>query len=375
VVPRPKGGGTAAHRAPVCTAAGPWYLKAAMRILSGVQPSGKLHLGNYYGAIRQFVRYQDEADEALYFIADLHALTSLRDGARLRALSLDVALDFLALGLDPEKAILFRQSDVTEVTELSWILGAVTPMGLLERGHSYKDKVAQGIPADAGLFTYPVLMAADILLYGTDRVPVGQDQKQHLEFTRDICTKFNVAFVPGFDPQDPEGKSGGVPGILRMPEPVILEETAVVPGVDGKKMSKAYDNTIELFAPEGVIKKRIMSIKTDSTPVEAPKPEGTALYHLLQLLADPEEAAEMKRTWAEGGVGYGTYKKRLVALFHERFGEARALRDELAADPSAVVRILEDGAERARALSAPIWEAVVKATGVGGRAGPASLLP
>ncbi len=336
-----------------------------MRVLSGVQPSGKLHIGNYFGAIRQFVSYQDQADECLYFIADLHALTSLRDGEKLRGFSVDVALDFLALGLDPDKAVLFRQSDVPEIGQLYWILSTVTPMGLLERGHSYKDKVARGLPAGTGLFTYPVLMAADILLYGTDRVPVGKDQKQHLEFARDICTKFNTAFVPGFDPQDPTGSRGGPPGILKMPEAIILDETAVVPGIDGQKMSKSHDNTIDIFASDGVVKKSIMSIKTDSTPVEAPKPPETALFKLFQLLATPDEAADMRRTWQEGGVGYGVYKKRLVELFHERFDQARATRAKLESDPGHVSSVLREGAERARGLAAPIWERVVEVTGAG----------
>ncbi len=336
-----------------------------MRILSGVQPSGKLHIGNYFGAIRQFVEYQDKAEESLYFIADLHSLTTLRDGTKIREYSHDVALDFLALGLDPERAILFRQSDIPEVAQLYWILGAVTPVGLLERGHSFKDKTARGLPADAGLLTYPVLMAADILLYGTDKVPVGKDQKQHLEFARDICTKFNLTFVPGFDSQDPDGSRTKAPGILKSPEPIILDETAVVPGIDGQKMSKAYGNTIDIFAPEKVVKKRIMSIKTDSTPIEAPKPPDSALYQLLQILAPRDEADEIESTWLEGGVGYGTYKKRLVELFHETFGQARARRKKLEADPEAVSRILSQGARRARELAAPTWNKIVEATGVG----------
>ena len=346
---------------------------APMRVLSGVQPSGKLHLGNYFGAIRQFVRYQDEADEALYFIADLHALTTVRDGETLRAATLDVALDFLALGLDPEKAILFRQSDVPEIPLLSWILSTVTPMGLLERGHSYKDKVARGLPADAGLFTYPVLMAADILLYGSDAVPVGKDQKQHLEFARDIATKFNMAFVPGYDPQDPEGKEGGRPGILKLPEPLILDETAVVPGTDGQKMSKSYGNTIELFAPDKAVKKRFMSIKTDSTPVEAPKPEPHVLLDLMKLLLEPEEYERLLTTWREGGMGYGHYKLRLVERFHELFDDARARREAWAKRPDEVVDALREGARRARDLARPIWERVVEATGVAGP-GPETLL-
>ena len=340
-----------------------------MRILSGVQSSGKLHLGNYLGALRQFVQYQDEADEALYFIADLHALTTVRDPARLRQASLDVALDYLALGLDPGRAILFRQSDVPEIPMLAWILSTVTPVGLLERGHSYKDKLAKGIAPNSGLLFYPVLMAADILLYGSDAVPVGQDQKQHLEYARDIAAKFNLAFVPGWDPADAEGKAGGVPGILKLPESLILEQAAVVPGLDGQKMSKSYDNTLPLFEADKPLRKRIMGMKTDSTPVEAPKPAGSPLLALLVLLCEADEAAEHKRTWAEGGVGYGTYKKRLFERYLEVFGEARARRAELEADPQAVAEILNAGAAKARALAAPIWDQVVEATGVGGRIG------
>jgi len=336
-----------------------------MRVLSGVQSSGKLHLGNYYGAIRQFVTYQDKADEALYFIADLHSLTTVRDGPLVRQHSLDVALDFLALGLDPNKAILFRQSDVPEIPSLAWVLATVTPMGLLERGHSYKDKVARGVPPDCGLFIYPVLMAADILLYGSDAVPVGRDQKQHLEFARDIATKFNAAFVAGYDPQDPLGKASGKPGIFKLPEPIILDETAVVPGLDGQKMSKSYGNAIDLFGPDDVVTKRIMSIKTDSTPIEGAKPPDSTLLHLLELLCDADEAAAHKQSWQQGGVGYGTYKKRLVARFFEVFGEARRRRIELAREPREVVRILRAGASRARELARPLWERVVEVTGVG----------
>lgn len=331
-----------------------------MRILSGIQSSGKLHLGNYFGAIRQFVTYQDTADEALYFIADLHALTTVRDGALLKQLSRDVALDYLALGLDPKKAVLFRQSDLPEHAMLAWVLGTVTPFALLERGHSFKDKVARGISPDAGLFFYPVLMAADILLYGSDQVPVGQDQKQHLEFARDIATKFNMTYVPGFDPQDPKSV-----GILKSPEPLILQDVAVVPGIDGQKMSKSYNNTIELFGEDEATRKRIMSIKTDSTAIEAPKPADHALLQLLKLLASPSEAAEHQATWSNGGVGYGTYKKRLAELFFERFGEARKRRQELVKDPAYVTRVLQDGAERARAIAKPYWDAVQNATGIG----------
>jgi tryptophanyl-tRNA synthetase len=335
-----------------------------MRILSGVQPSGKLHLGNYFGAIRQFVELQDKG-EMLCFIADLHALNSVQDGAKLRSLTSDVAIDFMALGLDPARAILFRQSDLPEVTELSWILSVVTPMGLLERAHAYKDKVAHGIAANHGLFAYPVLMAADILLYGSDRVPVGKDQAQHLEITCDIAAKFNAAFVKGYDTQDPEGTKSGVPGILKLPKPYITEDAAVVPGVDGRKMSKSYGNAIEMFADDAAVKKAIMGIKTDSTPVEAPKnPESTPIFALLKLFASAEELAEIERTFRDGGKGYGDYKKQLLALFHARFDDARARRKQLEQDPAHVESVLRDGATRARERAKPVMDAVRQATGL-----------
>jgi tryptophanyl-tRNA synthetase len=332
-----------------------------MRILSGIQPSGKLHLGNYFGMLRQCVDLQNRADETpLYFIADLHALTTVRNGEQLRNFTINVALDFLALGLDPAKSILFRQSDVFEHTHLAWILSTVTPMGLLERSHSYKDKTARGIAANVGLFTYPVLMAADILLYGSDAVPVGKDQKQHLEITRDICTKFNVMYAPGFNADDPKSV-----GILKLPEPMILEDVAVIPGLDGQKMSKSYDNTIELFADEAVIRKKIMSIKTDSTPVEAPKPGDSSLLVLIKLLASKSEAQEHAQTWANGGVGYGTYKKRLVELFLEYFGAAREKRKQLETDLPYVEHVLFEGAQRAREIAKPVIQKVYTAVGIG----------
>lgn len=337
-----------------------------MRILSGVQPSGKLHLGNYFGAIRQFVDLQDKG-EGLYFIADLHALTTMSDRPHeLRARTIDVALDFLALGLDPKRAILFCQSDVPYHAELNWILATLTPVSLLERGTSYKDKVARGIPADLGLFSYPVLMAADILLYRTDVVPVGKDQKQHLEFARDIATKFNKTFVPGYDPQDPEGKEKGhPPGILKLPEPFTMDDSAVVPGTDGEKMSKSYGNTIELFAEDKPTDKRIMGIVTDSTPVEAPKdPETNTIFKLLELFVSPEQKAEIAESFRRGGTGYGTYKKRLVEEFHAKFDPARKRRAELAKDPEAVEAILADGAARANALAEPLMQTVRKACGL-----------
>lgn len=336
-----------------------------MRILSGVQSSGRLHLGNYYGAIRQFIGLQEEG-EALYFIANLHALTTVRDGKLARELTRETAVAFLALGLDPKKAILFRQSDVPEVTELFWILGTVVPLSNLERAHSYKDKLARGISADFGLFAYPVLMAADILLYGSDLVPVGKDQIQHVELARDWATKFNVTYVPGYDPQDPTGEKSGAPGVLKLPSYRVQESTAVVPGIDGQKMSKSYGNAIDLFADDKEVKKRIMSVKTDSTPVEAPKPvEGSPLYQLLQITAPSEqELARIDESWRAGGKGYGDYKKLLLEHFHATFGPARKRRAELLSNPDEVERILADGARRARELAAPFIDGVRRAVGL-----------
>lgn len=334
-----------------------------MRILSGIQSSGKQHLGNYYGAIRQFVRYQQQG-EALYFIANLHALTSVKDGATARALTQQTAMAFLALGLDPSKACIFRQGDIPEVLELYWILGTVVPMGNLERAHSFKDKVAKGLAPEFGLFAYPVLMAADILLYGADGVPVGKDQVQHLEFTRDWATKFNLAYVPGYDPADPGGARTGRPGLLKVPEALVEQETAVVPGTDGDKMSKSYNNTIDLFADDAEVKRRIMGIRTDSTPVEAPKPVDSPLYALLKLVLSAEEFAEVDRAWRQGGRGYGDFKKTLLAGFHAAFDGPRARYQQLEAQPAEVEAILRDGAARARALAAPVIAGVRQAVGL-----------
>ncbi|CAN5464648.1 tryptophan--tRNA ligase [soil metagenome] len=336
-----------------------------MRILSGVQSSGKLHIGNYFGAIRQFIELQDKG-EALYFIANLHALTTVRDAAQARGLTRDVALDFLALGLDPKKAVLFRQSDIAEIPELFWILTAVTPMGMLERAHSYKDKIARGLSPGAGLFTYPVLMAADILLYGSDAVPVGKDQVQHVEIARDIATKFNLAYVPGYDPKrDEDPKTCKVQGILRLPQAMIHEATAVVPGIDGQKMSKSYHNTIDLFASDAETKKKIMSIKSDSTPMESPKdPTANPIHALLALFANEAEMAEIDKSYRDGGKGYGHYKVQLVELFHAKFDGARKKRVELEADIAYVDAVLNEGAEKAREIAAPIMKNVREAVGL-----------
>jgi tryptophanyl-tRNA synthetase len=335
-----------------------------MRILSGIQSSGRLHLGNYYGAIRQFIELQDQG-LGLYFIANLHALNTIRDAELLRELTRDVALAYLAFGLDPERAILFRQSDIPEHTELFWILGSVVPIADLNNAHSYKDALSKGKKPEFGLFAYPILMAADILIYGSDVVPVGRDQRQHVEYARDWATKFNAAYVAGYRPEDPDGRTGGTPGVLRLPQPRTLEQTAVVPGVDGQKMSKSYGNTIELFASDKAIKKAIMGIKTDSTPVEAPKPiEGSPLYQLLKLMAPASDFAEIDKRWRAGGEGYGVFKQELLDLFHTTFDAARARRAELERDPGTVEGILRNGAGRARELAAEQLSAVRRAVGV-----------
>jgi tryptophanyl-tRNA synthetase len=319
-----------------------------MRILSGIQPSGALHIGNYFGMMRPAVALQSEG-EAFYFIADYHALTSLRDPAALRENSRRVALDFLACGLDPEKAALFRQSDVPQVTELAWILSTVAPMGLLERAHSYKDKVARGVAPSVGLFTYPVLMAADILIYDSDVVPVGRDQKQHVEITRDLATKVNETYGE----------------ILKLPEPRIHAATETVPGLDGQKMSKSYGNTIEIFGAEKETRKRVMSIVTDSTPVEAPKdPDASAIFALYALFASAEEKTAMRAAFAEGGRGYGDFKKQLFEKLWEYFAPMRARREEIMAQPDYIDAVLAEGAKRANAVADSVMDRVRAAIGL-----------
>jgi tryptophanyl-tRNA synthetase len=335
-----------------------------MRILSGVQSSGRLHLGNYYGAIRQFIELQHQG-EGLYFIANLHALTTVRDASLARELTRETAVAYLALGLDPKKAVLFRQSDVPEVLELNWVLGTVVPISHLERAHSYKDKLARGIAADFGLFAYPVLMAADILAYGSDLVPVGKDQIQHVEFARDWATKFNVTYVKGYDPADPSGEKGHPPGILKLPQYQVQESSAVVPGLDGQKMSKSYGNAIDLFGDDKDLKKRIMGIKTDSTAVEASKPTTGPLYELLKVMTPAADFADLDASWKAGGKGYGDYKKKLLDVFHATFDPARKRREELLSDPGELERILADGARRARAYATPVLDAVRRAVGLG----------
>ena len=320
-----------------------------MRILSGLQPSGRLHIGNYFGMMEAALNLQHEG-EACYFIADYHSLTSIHDGRLLRSHVRDLAIDFLACGLDPAKCIFFKQSNVPEVVELSWILSTVTPMGLLERCHSYKDKIARGISASHALFAYPVLMAADILIYDSDVVPVGRDQKQHVEVTRDIAIKMNEAFGDG---------------LLKVPEPRIRDETAVVPGLDGQKMSKSYNNTIQLFEEPGALKKKIMGIPTDSTPVEAPKPtENSTILALYQLVASAADYDTMVADFQRGGVGYGDFKKRLLAAVSDHFAPMREKRAEIVADSAYIDRVLAEGAEKARVIARRTLKRVRDAVGL-----------
>jgi tryptophanyl-tRNA synthetase len=306
-----------------------------MRILSGIQPSGKLHLGNYFGMMKSAFDLQKKGETYL-FIANYHALTTVHDPEKMRQGVRDVALDFLACGLDTEKTVFYRQSDVPEVQELSWLLSIVTPMGLIERCHSYKDKLAHGIPATHGLFSYPVLMAADILLMQSDLVPVGKDQKQHLEVTRDIAIKFNNEFGDTF----------------KIPDGYIPESVATIPGTDGQKMSKSYGNTIELFGDPKETKKKIMGMVTDSKALEEPKdPDTSSIYQLYKLFATPEQAADMAAKFRAGGYGYGTAKKALLEIFNDTFAPFRAKRAELEKNMDYVESILKKGADRARATA------------------------
>jgi tryptophanyl-tRNA synthetase len=312
-----------------------------MRILSGIQPSGALHLGNYFGMMRPAIELQEQGD-AFYFIADYHSMTSLFDPEERRRNTLDVALDFLACGLDPARTVFFRQSDVPEVTELTWLLSTVTPMGLLERCHSYKDKITKGIAPSHGLFAYPVLMAADILIYDSNVVPVGQDQKQHVEVTRDIAIKFNELYGTTFV----------------IPEPRIREETARVPGTDGEKMSKSYGNTIEIFGDERTTRKKIMSIVMDSRTPAEPKPDAhrNLAVQLLKLVAPPAVGQDFEDRLRAGGLGYGDLKKALFSHYWECFAAARARRAELGANPDHVHEVLRDGATKARAVACTVLD-------------------
>ncbi len=321
---------------------------SVMRILSGIQPSGVLHVGNYFGMMRPAIALQAEG-EALYFIADYHALTSLRDPQALRENSRRVALDFLACGLDPERATLFRHSDVPQVTELAWILSTVAPMGLFERAHSYKDKLARGIASTVGLFNYPVLMAADILIYDSDIVPVGKDQKQHIEITRDLAVKMNETFGQ----------------IFKLPQARIQAATETVPGIDGQKMSKSYGNNIDIFGDEKEMRKRVMSIVTDSTPVDAPKdPANSTIFKLCSLIASEGEIAAMRERFVKGGTGYGDFKKQLFEKLWEYFAPMRKRREEILSDKSYINDVLARGAKRATEIADQVMDRVRKAVGL-----------
>lgn len=319
-----------------------------MRVLSGIQPSGQLHLGNYFGAIRPNLEQVGKADQNIFFIADLHALTTVNNADELRKMRQDVLLDYLACGFDPEKAIMFYQSDVPEHAELMWILSTLTPMGLLERSVSYKEKVEKGIAASAGLFTYPVLMAADILLYNATHVPVGKDQKQHLEIARDIAVKFNNIY----------GET------LVLPEPQIRADVAVVPGTDGQKMSKSYGNTIPLFGEEKGIQKAIMGIKTDSTgPTDPKDPETCTVYQIHKLFLDAKGQKALADEY-RNGISYGDAKKKLFEAYMDHFGEIRAKRESLASNTGFLKDIAAEGAKKASFIARETMDKVRLAVGL-----------
>jgi tryptophanyl-tRNA synthetase len=319
-----------------------------MRILSGIQPSGALHLGNYFGMMRPAIELQEKG-EAFYFIADYHSMTSLFDAAARRQNTLDVALDFLACGLDPKRAVFFKQSNVPEVTELAWLLTTLTPMAMLENCHSYKDKIARGLSPNHGIFAYPVLMAADILIYDSNLVPVGKDQKQHVEVTRDIAIKFNNTYGETFI----------------IPKEQIREDTAVVPGLDGEKMSKSYGNTIEIFGDEKALRKKVMAIKMDSRTPAEPKPDAdqNLAIQLLKVI-DAAVGKEYEEKLRVGGLGYGDLKKKLFEVYWEHFAAARAKRAELVANMDYVNSVLKDGAARARALARTVLDRARQASGL-----------
>ena len=320
-----------------------------MRILSGIQPSGALHLGNYFGMMRPAIELQEKG-EAFYFIANYHSMTSLFDAEERRKNSLDVALDFLACGLDPKKSVFWKQSDVQEVTELAWLLTTITPMSLLEKSHSYKDKLAKGISPNHGLFAYPVLMAADILIFDSNVVPVGRDQKQHVEITRDIAIKFNEIYGQTFI----------------LPEPQIRDEVATSPGTDGQKMSKSYGNTIEIFGDEKAVRKKIMGIVTDTRPPSEPKPdaEKNIALQLLKLVAPAEVANDFENRLRSGGLGYGDLKKALFEHYWNYFAAARSRRAELASNLDYVYSVLRNGAARAQTLARTVLQRAKNASGL-----------
>ncbi len=318
-------------------------------ILSGIQPSGKLHIGNYFGAIRQHIAMQDEGD-AFFFIANYHSLTSLREGEVLYQNTIDVTLDYLALGLDPNKATFFAQSDVPQVTELAWMLGTLTPVSLMEKGVSYKDKIAAGLSPNIGLFTYPILQAADILIYHSDVVPVGEDQKQNIEICRDLAGKFNRMYDGEY---------------LVIPEDYIVKSVAVVPGTDGRKMSKSYGNTIPIFGEGKAFKKTIMSIQTDSTPLEDPKdPENDNVFALIKLFADKAKQDEIAEKYRAGGYGYGHAKNELLQMIKEYFGPALERRKELEKDLSYVKDVLAEGSKKARERAESVMQPIREVTGI-----------
>ncbi|MBN1393959.1 MAG: tryptophan--tRNA ligase [Pirellulales bacterium] len=320
-----------------------------MRVLSGIQPTGRFHWGNYFGAIRQYIELQSEPEGAYYFIANLHALTTVRDRAVLAQNTFDAAVDLLALGLDPDRATLFVQADVPEVSELCWLLMTGAPMGLLERCHAYKDKIAKGLPAGAGLFAYPVLMAADILAFDSDWVPVGEDQVQHIEVCRDLAAGFNHLFGETFV----------------MPKAKLLDASARVPGTDGEKMSKSYGNTLEVFEEPKALRKKIMRIVTDSRPMERPKePETDHLFQLVSLFADQRRREETAAMYRRGGFGYGEVKKALADLAVDYFAPARERRRELESRPDRVREVLGDGAARARKKAAEVLLRAQRACGI-----------
>jgi tryptophanyl-tRNA synthetase len=321
-------------------------------IVSGIQPSGNLHLGNYFGAVQQFIQFIEEGHECYYFLANYHALTSLRDRERMLELTRSTTADYLALGLDPLHCSIYLQSDLPEVCELQWLLTTVTPMGLLERCHAYKDKVQQGISADHGLFAYPVLQAADILIVRANSVPVGQDQKQHIEVTRDIADYFNNSY----------GK------LFELPEPFIPESVATIPGRDGRKMSKSYNNAIELFAPEKEVRQQIFSIVTDSASVEDSKdPETSVLFSILKIFCDADTQASWANRFRSGGLGYGEVKKEIFSLFMDKFGPARRRRQELGNQPEYLDEILKKGVGQARKIAQPLLKQVRDAVGIPNR--------
>lgn len=329
-------------------------------IVSGIQPSGTLHIGNYFGALRQHINLQSR-HEAFYFVANYHALTSVQDAELLKTYQFNVVLDYLALGFDPSRAHLFLQSDVPQVTELAWILYNLTPTSLLEKAVSYKDKIAQGLSPNAGLFNYPVLQAADILIYGATLVPVGSDQKQHIEMTRDIAAKFNNAFCPDDEPFFP------------IPEALILDNVAIVPGIDGRKMSKSYHNTIGIFDEGKALKKRVMNIVTDSTPLEEPKnPDVDNVFALIRLFADDDERERIAEAYRAGGYGYGHAKKELLSLITAYFAEARDRRHDLVNRPDYVMDVLREGGKHARRRAEEIMIPVREMLGLVTTYGPAN---